>query len=678
MRPVFLFSLIMLSGLLSSIRGETLEYTADIIRAFPGEQRIVLEGNCRLSYDGAVMKADNVYYFIQEKRLLAIGNIEFSQGGQRFSGKMLEYDLLLKRAFLDNGRAPVEKGYVSGEVINTVGDGLVYGKQTSFTTCANINPHFSIRSKRMKIIKNDKVLVSPVVFYVYRVPVFWFPSLFFPIPEGRKTGFLIPSVSNNSADGLTFQIPFFLVLNRYSDLTYTLKIMTERGLSHEGEVRVKTYTGRGEIRGAYTHDTIAQLKRWYIKGYALQDFKKAGIKMTLSADMLSDTSYYNDFSSSIDERTRNSLSSYAVFERRFGSVLNARLLLSQDKKWQDLGDGSTDEYTKSFFPGFSVNMYNLRLLPRMHLSFSGNSNHLYENGNFKKWDSTGNLTLSYRHNLFSYLHMGEKITNRMDYIRYEEGVIERWVPTLSTDLYFNLYGYFNVLNIGSTNMIKHTVTPKVIFNWTPEVSQERFAQQGESVVSPKKELAYRLDNTFLTKVGNNQKHLFLTTVSALSQNLETQGREFSSLVNSAVFSPYWGGIISTRLTVRHEYDLYERQDKALSVYGAGTLHWDESRLNLSVFYKKGFHGEDDVVTARAEGDLQLTRKWRFKTSILYDFNLNKIREQNFELLRDLHCWNMGISWQERETGVIDYKFYIRLNAYGDFKWDYKRKLEEEL
>jgi hypothetical protein len=38
---------------------------------------------------------------------------------------------------------------------------------------------------------------------------------------------------------------------------------------------------------------------------------------------------------------------------------------------------------------------------------------------------------------------------------------------------------------------------------------------------------------------------------------------------------------------------------------------------------------------------------------------------------------MGISWQERETGVIDYKFYIRLNAYGDFKWDYKGQLENE-
>ena len=74
--------------------------------------------------------------------------------------------------------------------------------------------------------------------------------------------------------------------------------------------------------------------------------------------------------------------------------------------------------------------------------------------------------------------------------------------------------------------------------------------------------------------------------------------------------------------------------------------------------------------------MQLTKNWLFKTSILLDLEESKIREQSFEFFRNLHCWNMGISWQERETGVIDYKFYIKLNAYGEFKWDYSGEVEK--
>ena len=675
-RALFILGLLW-AGLVPALQGETLEYTADKVLVLPQEKRITLEGNCRLTYAGAVMEADTVFYFIEEKRLLAMGNIEFTRGGQHFSGKVLEYDLTLKRAYLDNGRAPVEKGYVGGEVINTVGESLVYGKNTSFTTCEHINPHFQIRSSRMKIVKNDKVLVSPVVFYVYRVPVFWFPALFFPIPEGRKTGFLIPTFSNNSVDGLTFQIPFFLVINKYSDMTYTLKIMAERGLSHEGEFRLKTYTGEGEIDGAYTHDKIARLKRWYLKGSAVQEFPGLGAKLTLKADLLSDTSYYDDFSSNIDERTENSLSSYVTLEKNFGSRIYTRLLFSQENRWQDMGDGTTEEYVRTVLPGVTVNMYNIALLPNMYLSMAGNSSNLYEDRSFVKQTSTGTVTLSYRHQLFSTLTMGEKMVNRLDHIRYQDRAIERWVPTFSTDLSFNLYGYFDLLGIGTTDTVKHTLKPSVIFDWTPQRDQDRFAAMGESVITAKKQLTYRLDNTFLTKVKNNKKHLFLSLSSQVSQDLEAVETPFSDVVSSAVFSPYWADIISTRLTLQHEYDLYGKATRYFSVYGTGTMDWDESRFNLSVFYRKGFLGEEDVLTSRIQGDIRLTRNWTFRTSILYDFNLSKIREQSFEFLRDLHCWNMGISWQERETGVIDYKFYIRLNAYGDFKWDYKGKLENE-
>ena len=55
--------------------------------------------------------------------------------------------------------------------------------------------------------------------------------------------------------------------------------------------------------------------------------------------------------------------------------------------------------------------------------------------------------------------------------------------------------------------------------------------------------------------------------------------------------------------------------------------------------------------------LNLTNNWRFDIGrIGYDLNLKRITYPDFTLYRDLHCWEMGVSWQpERAT----YTFFLR-------------------
>jgi hypothetical protein len=55
--------------------------------------------------------------------------------------------------------------------------------------------------------------------------------------------------------------------------------------------------------------------------------------------------------------------------------------------------------------------------------------------------------------------------------------------------------------------------------------------------------------------------------------------------------------------------------------------------------------------------LNLTNSWRFDIGrIGYDLNLKRITYPDFSIYRDLHCWEMGMSWQpERQT----YTFFLR-------------------
>ncbi len=670
-----LLLLLLLTAVAAGLRGNTLTYEADEMEYIAAENRFILRGNCVLGYDDAVMKADTVYYFVDDERLIAMGNIDFKQGGSRFTGKHMEYDMKLKRAILSNGRAPVEKGFISGKVINAVGEDVLYGKDTTFTTCDAIEPHFRVESKRLKVIKGDKVIASPVVIYIYHVPVFYFPAYFFPIPEGRKTGFLQPTFSNNTSDGLTYMQPFFLIINRYSDFTYTLKLMSERGISQEGELRFKTYNGGGTVEGAYIDDQIQNSTRWYLKGDATQTFEQMGIKMTLNADLSSDTDYYTDFSSNIDERTENTLSSYLSLEKRFGSKVNVRVTASKVRQWWDETDGTTSESNTSLLPSADISVYNLSLIPGFYLTATSGLDNLYEDDLFSKFTADNAVSLTYRHTLLRYFNFSESLKADWDYYVYDDMSIDRLVPSLNITSFFELYGYFNFFGIGDTDTVKHTLKPSVGFNYIPEVDQTLFLDKGEASLSQQENFSYGLNNTFMIKLKNGKTHVFLTTYSAVSQNLLDE-QEFSQLSNSLIFTPYIRDTITSRFTAGQQYDLYEHETTAFYAANNSVFRLGDHRLDIYGYYRKDFSGGEDVFTSRIQASVQLTKNWLFKTSILLDLEESKIREQSFEFFRNLHCWNMGISWQERETGVIDYKFYIKLNAYGEFKWDYSGEVEK--
>ncbi len=79
--------------------------------------------------------------------------------------------------------------------------------------------------------------------------------------------------------------------------------------------------------------------------------------------------------------------------------------------------------------------------------------------------------------------------------------------------------------------------------------------------------------------------------------------------------------------------------------------------NLSFFYNFNYintgFDKDVVQTLNANGDFNLTPKWKVQFSSGYDFNSNAISPTSFAIYRDLHCWDLSINWSP--FGI--YKFY---------------------
>lgn len=70
--------------------------------------------------------------------------------------------------------------------------------------------------------------------------------------------------------------------------------------------------------------------------------------------------------------------------------------------------------------------------------------------------------------------------------------------------------------------------------------------------------------------------------------------------------------------------------------------------NLSFYYNFNYSNsgleKQLVQTLNANGDFNLTPKWKVQFNTGYDFRANAISLTSFSIYRDLHCWDMSIRW----------------------------------
>ena len=62
------------------------------------------------------------------------------------------------------------------------------------------------------------------------------------------------------------------------------------------------------------------------------------------------------------------------------------------------------------------------------------------------------------------------------------------------------------------------------------------------------------------------------------------------------------------------------------------------------FSQVGFAKGKVTQSLRFNGDLSLTEKWKVTFNSGYDFEQNKFTETRLNIVRDLHCWDMTLSW----------------------------------
>ena len=206
----------------------------------------------------------------------------------------------------------------------------------TLTTCNEANNSVLLSAKQIELDHVEGIgSAKNMTVKFKKVPIFYFPSVTFPINDERKTGFLFPSVGYEDESGTILGVPYYINIGPQHDATVTPRLLSKRGVQLYGEYRYLTEKGRGDIKGEYLPgDDVFGDDR-----YAISFFHEHKFNQNWEADVdlqdVSDTSYLSDFSSDVDVRSstyipQNATLDYFGDKLRFSARASAYERVNED------------------------------------------------------------------------------------------------------------------------------------------------------------------------------------------------------------------------------------------------------------------------------------------------------------------------------------------------------------
>ena len=282
------------------------------------EANPMFNGNVTMRRGDQFMGADQLTFDKAQNRYNAEGSVRYQASGLRMraaraegdqnsdthSMQDLEYQLLSRRG---NGKA---------HSLSMTGDiGSLYG--ATYSTCPPEERHWELSAKKIDINTSTNMAVAHgATLRVGKVPVLYLPWFMFPTNDDRRTGLLLPSMSNSSRNGFDYRQPIYLNLAPNYDATLMPRWMSKRGAAMGGQFRYLNETGHGELDALWMpDDKLRKRSRGLAHFEGVQDLSP-NWQARADVNWISDPYYFEDFNNNIDGLSQaTSYSAIGVYGR---------------------------------------------------------------------------------------------------------------------------------------------------------------------------------------------------------------------------------------------------------------------------------------------------------------------------------------------------------------------------
>lgn len=200
----------------------------------------ILYGSAQVQYDGRKLSADQIDFnqasniarakYVHDSARKSPSIPLFEQGQEKFTYDSLQYNFKSQRAIVQNARSQYGEGFVHSAQVKRNADQSLYGWQNVYTTCSLKEPHFGIRTRKIKVIPEQAIASGSANIEVEGIPTpIFLPFGYFPINnETHRSGFILPRYTTEVARGLGLQdLGYYFSINDYVDLKLLTSIFTK-------------------------------------------------------------------------------------------------------------------------------------------------------------------------------------------------------------------------------------------------------------------------------------------------------------------------------------------------------------------------------------------------------------------------------------------------------------------
>ncbi len=327
-----------------SLKSKVKYHARDSIMTDMVDEVVHLYGASTVDYEDLHLKADYITIDFNKKELYAegsrdsvgalIGKPEFSQAGQNFKSNSIRYNFNSKKGKIGYVITKEGEGYIHGDVVKKDPENNFFIRNGQYTTCDLDTPHYSIASRKLKVISNNKIITGPAFLTIETVPTpLLIPFGFFPNKKGRSSGLIFPSIGESANRGFFLQhLGYYFGINDYVNLALTSDIYTKGSYDIFGSsIYAKRYKYRGNLQISYLYAVTGdpeipgstKRKDYQFRWNHTQDPKAhPSSNFNANVNVLTSKYYSNIASTNINNFLSNTFQSNIQYTKNWGERIN--------------------------------------------------------------------------------------------------------------------------------------------------------------------------------------------------------------------------------------------------------------------------------------------------------------------------------------------------------------------
>ena len=248
----------------------TIEYSARDSINFSIDGKIVkLYGDAKIDYGQIKLEAAEIEINWLTNTLTANGIPDstgkmtgqplFKEGAEEYYTQGITYNFVTRKAYIRGVVTKQGEGIMHGDKVNKNTENELFIRDAKYTTCNLGHPHYYIRSRKIKVIPEDKVMSGPFNLEINDIPTpLGFAFGMFPANQERSSGIIFPTYGEERNRGFFLRDGgYFFAISDYMNLEVTGDIYSKGSYGYRV---TSAYRKRYRYNGNFTfNQTVSKI-----------------------------------------------------------------------------------------------------------------------------------------------------------------------------------------------------------------------------------------------------------------------------------------------------------------------------------------------------------------------------------------------------------------------------------